>query len=97
LVKAENGRVYLSLAALHARHEVPVSRTTFRHWQSQDRRLLDAAAAKIQQAGASLWVFASDARHFWQFCSAADRAALESLTAEESAALLGWSEEDCRF
>lgn len=74
---------------------VPVGGTVLRHWAAQPTALLDAAAAKLVAHGANPWVFTADARHFWQFASAADKAAYSALTSEEHEALLGpWEDED---
>ena len=75
--------------------QVPVGGTVCRHWASQSAAVLDAAAEKIAAHGANPWVFAADARHFWQFSGAAEKAARLALTDEEHTALLGpWSDED---
>ena len=58
-------------------------------------RTLDAAAEKVAAHGANPWVFAADARHFWQFAGAAEKAAREALTEQEHTALLGpWDDSD---
>ena len=75
--------------------QVPVGGTVCRHWAAQSAAVLDAAAEKISAHGGNPWVFAADARHFWQFAGTAEKAVLATLTAEEHTALLGpWEEED---
>ena len=75
--------------------QVPVGGTVCRHWAAQDAALLDAAAEKLAAHGANPWVFAADARHFWQFAGAAEKVALLSMTVDEHTALLGpWDEND---
>lgn len=75
--------------------DVPAGGTVLRHWAAQPTALLDAAATKIAAHGANPWVFAADARCFWQFAGAAEKAALWELTVEEHAALLGpWEDEE---
>jgi hypothetical protein len=74
--------------------QVPVSRTLVAHWAAQDQAVLNAAAAVLDAHGANPWVFAADARHFWQFASVADAAALYALTADQTAALLDWGDDD---
>lgn len=75
--------------------QVPVGGTVCRNWAAQSVAVLDAAAEKIAAHGANPWVFAADARHFWQFAGAAEKAAMASLSSEEHAAILGeWDPED---
>ena len=75
--------------------KVPVGGTVCRHWAGQSVAALDAAARKIDAHGANPWVFAADARHFHQFASAEDRAALLAMKPNERIALLGeWEPQD---
>lgn len=75
--------------------QVPVGRSVANHWAAQDRATLDAAAAVIHAHGANPWVFSADARHFWQFASAADVAAMQAMTPAQFAALFGdWDDAD---
>lgn len=79
-------------------NEIPTSNHTIRRWANQNVAALDAAAEKIATHGANPWVFAADARHFWQFARPAEKAALASLTSAEHTALLGpWEEEDWSY
>jgi len=79
---------------LFERDEIPVGRTQSRHWARQDQDLLDEVADLIERHGANPWMFAADARHFWQFCNRADLAAVQAMTAEQAAAVLNWDDED---
>ena len=75
--------------------QVPVGGTVCRHWANQRAEVLDSAAEKIATHGANPWVFAADARHFWQFAGEAEKSARLALTSEEHTALLGpWEEEE---
>ena len=75
--------------------DVPFGRSTELHWSEQGQALLDAAAAKLVAHGFAPWVFAGDARRFWQFAGPAEMRAFEALTPAEHDALLGeWSDED---
>lgn len=75
--------------------QIPVGRSMSAHWAAQDRAVLDAAAAAIAAHGANPWVFAADARHFWQFASAADVAAMRAMTLAQFAAVCGdWDDAD---
>lgn len=74
---------------------IPVSNTATFRWEAADQAALKRAVAKIETHGANPWVFAADARHFWQFAEAADVACLTALDSAEHDALLGpWSDED---
>lgn len=75
--------------------DLPVGRTAAAHWADQDTEALDGAARAIETHGADPWVFAGDARHFWQFASIAEAAALQSMTAAQAAAILvNWDDGD---
>ena len=75
--------------------EVPVGRTVAAHWSNQGRETLDAAASVIDAHGANPWVFAADARHFWQFASTAEVAAMQAMTAAQFSAVCGeWDDAD---
>lgn len=73
---------------------IPYGRTVANRWAAQPVALLDAAAAKIATHGAEPWVFSGDARMFWQFARAPERAALRAFTADEHTALLGQWDSD---
>ena len=74
---------------------IPVGRTVAAHWAAQDAATLDAAAAVIDAHGANPWVFAADARHFWQFAGCAEVSAMRAMTPGQFSALCGdWSDED---
>ena len=70
---------------------VPVGGTVYRHWQAQSARALGGAARKIASCGADIYAFAADERHFEQWASAADRAALAQFTSAQARALLYWA------
>jgi hypothetical protein len=73
----------------------PVGRTTRRRWSEADPAVLNTATYTLEAHGANPWVFSADARHFWQFATAADVAAMQALNGMQFRALLGdWSEED---
>jgi len=76
------------------RDEIPVGRTMTRHWARQGQHLLDEVADLIERHGANPWMFAADARHFWQFADTAAVAVLQAMTAEQAAAVLDWCDED---
>ena len=70
--------------------DVPVGSSTWDHWKKHDPAILKVAAITIQTYGANPWVFAADERHFDQFATEADRAALAAMSPLMRAALLDW-------
>ena len=75
--------------------DIPVGRTVAARWAKDDPAVLNTAAYTLEAHGANPWVFSADARHFWQFATAADVAALQALNDMQFRALLGdWDDED---
>ena len=70
--------------------EVPIGRSQLHRWARENPALLETAAKKISAAGANPWVFVAGYPHFEQFAGFRERAALESLTPAETAAMLGY-------
>lgn len=74
--------------------DLPLPNATASRWDANPA-LLALIEALIEAHGANMWVFTGDPRHFWQFATRADVAALMALTPEQHEVLLGeWTDDD---